>query len=111
MNAEWDNFITSDCPSKKMISGYLMQKHIKKKKTRNNVPKLDEGDKTYFKANLTFENLCRLDISSSLNQVKPHARGSDSVKMCFLSKPEESNLVKTTKNRAMTFPDKFEAGE
>jgi hypothetical protein len=110
MNAEWEDFTPSECPNKKMISGYLMQKHIKRKKTRNNVPKLDNGDKTFYQTNLTFENLCRLDISSSLNQFRPPTRGNDSIKTCFLSKPEESALLKIS-NRTMSFPNKFEAGK
>jgi hypothetical protein len=110
MNAEWEDYTPSECPSKKMISGYLMQKHIKRKKTRNNIPKLDNGDKKYFQTNLTFENLCRLDISSSLNQGKPPTRGNDSIKTCLLNKPVEITLMKIS-NRTMTFPDKFEAGK
>jgi hypothetical protein len=110
MNAEWEDFTPSDRPNKKMISGYLMQKHIKRKKSRNNVPKLDKGDKTFFQTNLTFENLCRLDISPSLLEGKPLARENDSIMTRFLNKPEESALVKIS-NRTMSFPNKFDDGK
>lgn len=110
MNTEVEGYSMNEIPNKKRLSGYLVQKHIKRKNTRNNVSKLWDGDQTFFNTELTFENLCKLDISSSPKKIKPNTKEIKSIKTSFLNKTEGTVLLSDF-NRTISFPNKFEEGK